>query len=79
MLTQNGFSRESAYEIVQSNAMEVWKTPSDKRKDLFQKLLLKDNKIISKVSKEDIIKQFDYNYHTKNVDVIFERVFKNLK
>ena len=53
LLTQNGFSRESAYEIVQSSAMEVWKTPSDKRKDLFQKLLLRDTKNQSKVSKEN--------------------------
>ena len=77
LLTQNGFSRESAYEIVQSSAMEVWNAPSDKRKDLFQKLLLKNKKINSKISKEKIIEQFNYEYHTKNVDLIFERVFKN--
>ena len=57
--------------------MDVWKAPPNKRKDLFQKLLLKNKKIISKISKEKIIEQFNYEYHTKNVDLIFERVFED--
>ncbi len=77
LLTQNGFSREKAYELVQNNAMKVWEAPTQERKDLFQKLLINDKKIISKVSREKIIEQFDFKYHTKNIDVIFARVFNN--
>ena len=29
------------------------------------------------ISKNEINKQFDYKYHTKNIDTIFKRVFEN--
>ena len=77
LLTQKGFSREKAYEIVQRNAMKVWEAPTSKRSGLFKKLLIQDQEIISNISKDEINKQFDYKYHTKNIDTIFKRVFKN--
>ncbi len=76
LLTQKGFSREKSYEIVQKNAMKVWKAPVEKRKNLFKNLLKKDRKVIEKLSKEEINNLFDYKYHTKNIDLIFKKIFK---
>ena len=77
LLTQKGFGREKAYEIVQRNAMKVWEAPTSKRSGLFKKLLIQDQEIISKIPEDEINKQFDYKYHSKNVETIFKRVFKN--
>ena len=75
-LTKKGLSREKAYELVQKNAMKVWKQPVFKRKDLFKNLLLIDKEVRKVLTEEEIIKQFDFNYHTKQIDEIFKRVFK---
>ena len=77
LLTQKGMSREKSYEIVQRNAMKVWETPVSKRKGLFKKLLCSDKDIINTLSKDEIKNQFNYSYHTKNIDMIFDRVFEN--
>ena len=77
MLTQKGFRREKPYEIDQRNPMKVWEAPSSRRSGLFEKLLIHDQEIISNISEDEINKQFDYKYHTKNIDTIFKRVFKN--
>ena len=77
LLTQKGFSREKAYEIVQKNAMKVWEAPTSKRFGLFQKLLIEDPEIRKNISEDEINKQFDYKYHTKNIATIFKRVFEN--
>ena len=44
-LTQKGASRESAYEMVQSNAMKVWETPEHERKNVYKKLLIDDQNV----------------------------------
>ena len=77
LLTKRGMSREKSYEIVQRNAMKVWETPVSKRKGLFKKLLCSDKDIINTLSKDEIKNQFNYSYHTKNIDMIFDRVFEN--
>ena len=69
-LTQNGVSRENAYKYVQRNAMQVWEQGKD-----FQQLLINDADIIAAVDKERIIELFDLDYHTKNIDKIFNRIF----
>ncbi|MBS4275831.1 adenylosuccinate lyase [Campylobacter vulpis] len=78
-----GLSREQAYKIVQRNAMKVWKdlqegkaALNDKNESLFLLALLDDEDLRTKLSEEDIRKCFDYTYYTKNVDAIFNRVFK---
>ena len=39
---------------------------------------LKENKTIKdKISEEELVELFDENYHTKNTDFIFNRVFKD--
>ena len=40
-------------------------------------LKIQDKEIISNISEDEINKQFDYKYHTKNIDTIFKRVFEN--
>lgn len=69
-LTQKGVSREDAYLYVQRNAMKVWQEGKD-----FASELKADSDVSSKLSDEDIESLFNDEYHTKNVDVIFKRVF----
>ncbi len=77
LLTEKGLNREKAYKLVQNNAMKVWQKPIERRKNLFEKLLCNDKEILKIVTKEEIRKQFDYEYHIKNIDFIFKRVFKD--
>ena len=69
-LTQAGVSREDAYRLVQKNAMQAWQGGGD-----FKALLLGDAEMRKCLSAEQIEALFDLGYHTKAVDVIFERVF----
>jgi len=69
-LTQAGATREMAYELVQRNAMKVWSEGAD-----FMKLLMKDADVSKFLGSEKIEACFDLMYHTKHVDLIFERVF----
>jgi len=70
-LTKHGFTREKAYLIVQKNAQNSWK-----KNISFFTSLSNDPLINNKISNKDLIKMFDINYHTKNIDIIFKRVFK---
>jgi len=69
-LTQAGVSREDAYQLVQRNAMKVWEKGAD-----FLEELLADKDVMAALSEEEVRDKFDMGYHTKNVDVIFKRVF----
>ena len=69
-LTQAGMSREGAYSAVQRNAMKVWEQDAD-----FLTELQADDDVTALMSKEDLAELFDITYHTKNVDVILNRVF----
>ena len=71
-LTQNGVSREDAYRLVQRNAMKVWE--SDGRQSLLD-LLKQDDEVTAALSDEQLEERFDLDYHFKQVDTIFERVF----
>jgi len=82
-LPKQGLSREEAYKIVQRNAMKVWEdlqqgksALNDKGESLYLQHLLNDEALREKLSEEQIRECFDYNYYTKNVDKIFDRVFK---
>ncbi|MBI1244261.1 MAG: adenylosuccinate lyase [Alphaproteobacteria bacterium] len=70
-LTQAGVAREDAYRIVQSNAMEIWKSGGD-----FAARLKTDPVVRKKLSAKQIDELFDMGYHTKHVDTIFRRVFR---
>lgn len=76
-LTQAGASREDSYRLVQRNAMKVWdsyQVSGDAKVDFLTELL-KDEDVRNYLSEEQIRERFDLGYHTKNVDVIFKRVF----
>ena len=70
-LTHKGVSRETAYEWVQRNAMRVW----DENKD-FQPLITSDEEIQQQLSAAEIDRVFSIEHYLRNVDAIFERVFK---
>jgi len=71
-LTQVGLSREDSYALVQRNAMKVWE--SDGQLSLLD-LLKQDAEVTSRLSNEQLEELFDLDYHLKNVDTIFQRVF----
>ena len=74
-LTQKGASRESAYEMVQSNAMKVWETPEHERKNVYKKLLIDDQNVRKFLDEEEIEILFNLEQHFVHVDTIFQRVF----
>ncbi|MEG1452906.1 adenylosuccinate lyase, partial [Brevundimonas sp.] len=67
-LTHHGISREDAYAAVQENAMKVWRGEGR-----FIDFLKADERVT--LPDADLEALFDIGYHTKNVDVIFNRVF----
>lgn len=71
-LTQAGVSREDAYRLVQRNAMKVWHEGAD-----FLAELTGDDEVMASLSREALEDLFDLAYHTKHVDTIFQRVFKD--
>lgn len=82
-LPLRGVSREDAYKIVQRNAMKVWQeiqkgkaTTNENGESLYLQFLLADDELREKLSEEQIRECFNYEYYTKNVDAIFNRVFK---
>ena len=70
-LTNKGVSRETAYDWVQRNAMKVW----DEDKD-FLALVKDDRDIKAQLTFNEIERIFSLDYYLRNVDTIFERVFK---
>ncbi len=71
-LTQSGISREDSYGIVQRNAMKVWE--SDGQLSLLE-LLKADEMVRAKLSDTELEERFNLEYHFKNIDIIFDRVF----
>ena len=77
-LTQAGEQRESAYRLVQRNAMKVWelfRTQGNAGEGSFLNLLLADKDVTALLSEQQIRDMFDDEYHMKHVDTIFKRVF----
>ena len=70
-LTNEGFSREEAYKIVQKNALSAWKDNSS-----FLNKIISDKKITSKIPVNKLKKLFDFSYHTKKINIIFKRSLK---
>ncbi|MDX8362843.1 MULTISPECIES: adenylosuccinate lyase [Bacillaceae] len=68
-LIDTGMTREEAYDIVQPKAMEAWETQVP-----FRQLIESTDMITSRLTNEQINECFDYNYHIKNVDAIFNRL-----
>jgi len=77
-LTQAGEQRESAYRLVQRNAMKVWelfRTQGNAGEGSFLNMILADKDVMALLSEGQVRDMFDDEYHTKHVDTIFSRVF----
>ena len=66
-----GVTREEAYAMVQPLAMKVWDEGAN-----FRELVMNDKRITEKLSREELESLFDLDNQLRNVDRIFERVFK---
>jgi adenylosuccinate lyase len=67
-LIDKGFSREEAYDTVQPVAMRAMAERAD-----YQELLAENEKVMSKLSREELDSCFTLEYYLKNVDYIFRR------
>ncbi|MCU9614300.1 adenylosuccinate lyase [Caldibacillus lycopersici] len=71
-LIDRGLAREAAYDIIQPLAMRAWEEQQS-----FRGLLEENEKISSLLTEEDLDDCFDYQYHLKQVDTIFQRLGLN--
>lgn len=67
-LVGKGATRERAYELVQRNAMESWRSGSS-----FRDLLARDRDVAALLNTTELDQLFDYGYHLQRVDDIFKR------
>ena len=67
-LTNSGLSRETAYQLVQSEAMKSWETGSD-----FMTLVLNNADITSALDEQEIRDIFSFDRYLRNVDYILKR------
>ena len=70
-LVKTGISREKAYRLVQSHSKKCF----SQNKNLFD-VVKNDKIIISKIPLTKLKKIFNYSSHFKNINLIFNRVFK---
>ena len=70
-LTSKGIRRDKAYKVVQKCAIKSLENNTS-----FYDSLLKDKIIMEKISVNTLKKLFDFSYHTRKINVIFNRVLK---
>jgi len=68
-LINKGLSRQTAYELVQRNAMKAWKDNKN-----FLTLLKADPEVTTTLPLPELEPLFDYNYYLRYVDDIFARL-----
>jgi len=68
-LMKKGVERETAYDIIQRCAMQVWQETSD-----FREILNRDRKVRKYLKPNEIDMCFDIKYYTRHTDKIFKRV-----
>ena len=71
LIEKKGVDRQAAYDIVQKNAMTVWKT-----KENFLDVIKKDKRINGVISDSELKKLFNEKNYLKKIDYIFSKVFK---
>jgi adenylosuccinate lyase len=69
-LTQKGLGREDAYRLVQRQAMRAWNGEGT-----LLDLLKADEEVSRALSATELESLFDLEYHFKQIDTIFARVF----
>ena len=70
-LTKSGISREKSYKIIQSHTKKCF----SQNLNLFE-VVKKDKVITDKIPLKKLKKIFNYSSHFKNINLIFNRVFK---
>lgn len=70
-LAQKGLSREKAYQLVQDAAMTSWQNNRN-----FKDLILENQSIQKYMGRDEITACFDYQYFIRNIDYIYQRVYK---
>jgi adenylosuccinate lyase len=68
-LINKGLSRQTAYQLVQRNAMKAWKDNKN-----FLTLLKADSEVTNTLPLPELEPLFDYNYYLRYVDDIFARL-----
>lgn len=68
-LIDKGLSREEAYDTVQPKAMQAWEEQRS-----FRQILEEDSRVTEWLNQEEMDDCFNYNWHLKHVDTIFERL-----
>lgn len=68
-LIDKGLSREKAYDTVQPRAMQAWEEQRS-----FRDIISADETVMGLLTKEELDDCFDYRYHLKHVDTIFQRL-----
>ncbi|MFO8193006.1 MAG: adenylosuccinate lyase [Bacillota bacterium] len=68
-LVERGLSREEAYDLVQSRAMEAWNSGRS-----FRDLLAEDEVIRERLGQEKLAACFDPAYYRRHVDYIYKRL-----
>src|SRR4030065_239888 len=72
-LIKKGMKKEEAYILIQSAALEAWNSEGD-----FKENLMKEEKVLSFLDRDELEKLFDVSYHLKYVDEIIARL-ENLR
>jgi len=68
-LIDKGLSRQTAYELVQRNAMKAWKGNRS-----FLSLLKADPEVTVSLPPEELEPLFDYEYYLRHIDDVFQRL-----
>ncbi len=67
-LTNKGLSRESAYSLVQRNALLCWQTGES-----FLTILLRDHELTALLNPQELQGIFDYERYLQHIDFILKR------
>lgn len=68
-LAAAGMSREDAYRVVQTHAMDAWQNDRN-----FRELIESDPLVLQHLGKDKIAEAFEVNRQLQNIDAIFDRV-----
>ena len=71
-MIESGLDRNEAYGIVQKHSLEAWTEGKD-----FRELLVGDNDVTKRLSKEELESLFEYGFYLRHVDEVFSRLGLN--
>ncbi len=71
-LVAKGVSREDAYRIVQTRAMQAWQ--SGQTGPAFRELIAADPEVQGKLSPDEVAACFDHQPHLRHIDTVFQRL-----